>query len=114
MSGELSGDGVIGIKSGTLNITDGTLTATGKKVTPVECGNGIEKTGSVIYIEENPAYKDNIKINITGGTLTSTNGYIIVELNPTIGSEKELTSVVEGLFSKKNVETKNIFFYTEN
>ena len=114
MSGELSGDGVIGIKSGTLNITGGTLTATGKKVTPVECGNGIEKTGSVIYIEENPAYKDNIKINITGGTLTSTNGYIIVELNPTIGSEKKLTSVVEGLFSKKNVETKNIFLYTEN
>ena len=112
--GELSGDGVIGIKSGTLNITGGTLTATGKKVTPVECGNGIEKTGSVIYIEENPAYKDNIKINITGGTLTSTNGYIIVELNPTLGSENELTSVVEGLFSKKNTETNNIFFYTEN
>ena len=112
--GELSGDGVIGIKSGTLNITGGTLTATGKKVTPVKCGNGIEKTGSVIYIEENPAYKDNIKINITGGTLTSTNGYIIVELNPTIGSENELTSVVEGLFSKKNIETNNIFFYTEN
>ena len=112
--GELTGDGAIGIKSGNLNITGGILTATGKKVTPIESSNGIKKTGSVIYIEENPAYKDNIKINITGGTLTSTSGYIIQEFNPTIGTENELSLTMSGLYTTKNYgETKNSFYYTD-
>ncbi len=90
------------------------LTATGEKVEPQSCSNGIEATGSVIFIEENVAYKDNIKINITGGTLTSTkNNPIIVELNPTIGTEKELSSEVTGMYSVKNTtENSAVFYYT--
>lgn len=66
------------------------------------------------FIEENVAYKDNIKINITGGTLTTTkNNPIIVELNPTIGTEKELSSEVTGMYSvKKTTENSAVFYYT--
>lgn len=66
------------------------------------------------FIEENVAYKDNIKINITGGTLTTTkNNPIIVELNPTIGTEKELSSEVTGMYSVKNTtENSAVFYYT--
>lgn len=66
------------------------------------------------FIEENVAYKDNIKINITGGTLTTTkNNPIIVELNPTIGTEKELCSEVTGMYSvKKTTENSAVFYYT--
>lgn len=66
------------------------------------------------FIEENVAYKDNIKINITGGTLTSTkNNPIIVELNPAIGTEKELSSEVTGMYSvKKTTENSAVFYYT--
>ena len=66
------------------------------------------------FIEENVAYKDNIKINISGGTLTSTkNNPIIVELNPTIGTEKELCSEVTGMYSvKKTTENSAVFYYT--
>lgn len=66
------------------------------------------------FIEENVTYKDNIKINITGGTLTTTkNNPIIVELNPTIGTEKELCSEVTGMYSvKKTTENSAVFYYT--
>lgn len=66
------------------------------------------------FIEENVTYKDNIKINITGGTLTTTkNNPIIVELNPTIGTEKELSSEVTGMYSvKKTTENSAVFYYT--
>lgn len=66
------------------------------------------------FIEENVTYKDNIKINITGGTLTTTkNNPIIVELNPTIGTEKELSSEATGMYSvKKTTENSAVFYYT--
>lgn len=114
IGGEYTGNTVIGIKSGTLNIIDGKFTALGEKVEPKSKNSGFYYTGDVVFVEENKSYKDNIKINITGGTLTSTNGYIIQEFNPTIGTENELSLTMSGLYTTKNYgETKNSFYYTD-
>jgi hypothetical protein len=70
----------IGIKSGTLNISGGTLTATGPANIPtVGFSNGINGSGCTIQIESNNAYSGNIVVNITGGTIISTNGYALYE-----------------------------------
>ena len=113
--GELTGNGVIAIKSGNLSISGGTLTATGDKNIPEANTGTVSNTGSVIFIEENPAYHDNIQIEITGGVLSSTNDNpIILELNPTIGTSKELNSVITGNYTVKNSVTgyDNLFYYT--
>ena len=111
--GVLTGNTVIGIKAGALNITGGELIATGDKKDPDPISNGFNYTGDVIYVEENKDYQDNISINITGGTLTSTNGYIIQEINPTLGTANELTATITGLYSTKNLitGTTDRFFY---
>ena len=112
----LKGKSIVGMKAGTLNVYGGTLEATGEKKAPVqETGRWSNYTGDVIYIEENPNYKDNIKVYVAAGTLTSANGYKIQEFNPTIGTEKELTAEVTGLYENKiQVEgTTNTFYYEE-
>lgn len=111
--GSLIANTVIGIKSGSLFISGGSLTATGKKAAPVTDNDGFEYTGDVIFIEENNKYQDNITIDISAGTLTSTNGYIIQEYNPTLGNETELTATITGLYSVKNTtDNAKIFYYT--
>lgn len=111
--GELTADTVVGIKAGTLNVLGGTLTATGEKNAPEKKGNGFNLTGDVVYIEENPAYRNNIHVNITGGTLTSTNGYIMQELNVTIGTEKERIPVVTGNYETRTMIENNVTIFTE-
>ena len=111
--GELTADTVVGIKAGTLNVLGGTLTATGEKNAPEKKGNGFNLTGDVVYIEENPAYRNNIHVNITGGTLTSTNGYIMQELNVTIGTEKERIPVVTGNYETRTMLENNVTIFTE-
>ena len=112
--GTLTGNTVIGIKAGTLNIIGGELIANGEKVAPQIDNNGFELTGDVIFVEENPNYNDNIQINITAGILTSTNGYIIQEYNPTLGTANELSANITGIYSTKNVtDNDKIFYFTE-
>lgn len=111
--GELTADTVVGIKAGTLNVLGGTLTATGEKNAPEKKENGFNLTGDVVYIEENPAYRNNIHVNITGGTLTSTNGYIMQELNVTIGTEKERIPVVTGNYETRTMLENNVTIFTE-
>ena len=91
ITGEAS---AIAIKCGTLNISGGTLTATGEDSTPTEgYSNGINASGAAIQIESNDAYKLNadtpgtVKINITGGTVVSENGYAIYEYVAKKGEE---------------------------
>lgn len=111
--GELTADTVVGIKAGTLNVLGGKLTATGEKNAPEKKGNGFNLTGDVVYIEENPAYRNNIHVNITGGTLTSTNGYIMQELNVTIGTEKERIPVVTGNYETRTMLENNVTIFTK-
>ena len=112
--GELTADTVVGIKAGTLNVLGGTLTATGEKNAPEKKGNGFNLTGDVVYIEENPAYRNNIHVNITGGTLTSTNGYVMQELNVTIGTEKERKPVITGNYTTRIAITSKITAFTDS
>ena len=79
--GELKAASVIGIKSGSLNINGGTLTATGDKFIPVyPTNNGTESTGDVIYVEMNDGYPKNVSITISEeATLSSKNaGNVLV------------------------------------
>ena len=113
-AGTLEANTTLGIKSGEISILGGTLIATGAKVEPNSMGNNIVLTGDVIYIEENTGYYGNVNINVTNGQLTSDNGYIIQEFNPTIGTENERNAVVTGNYATKNtVEgTTKCFYYT--
>ena len=106
---------VIGIKAGTLNITGGTFTANGAAQPPKPNGNGFDLTGDVIIAEENDAYADHVQINITGGSFYSSNGEIIREYNPSLGTENERYVTVSGLYSNR-VSTENpiIFIYKAN
>ena len=71
---------VIGIKSGNLNITGGTLVATGEKDIPTASNNnGINGSGVPIQIESNVKYAGKININITGGTFESKNTTTVYE-----------------------------------
>lgn len=111
--GEVTAPTGINIKAGSLDITGGTIKATGEKVSPKATTGKTNETGDAIIIEENTNYADNIKLNITGGELESTNGYLIQEYNPTLGTENELTSVISGLYTVKNVIDENTFYYTK-
>lgn len=111
---KLEGDTVIGIKSGTLNIMGGNFNAIGSKKEPVARPNatqngGLNTTGDTILIEEQEKYAGEIVVNITGGTFTSKNGYIIQENNTT-----GRTVTVTGLYSTKKAvpNTTNRFYYT--
>lgn len=73
-------DSTIAIKSGTLNINDGTFIATGEDKTPTGASsNGINPSGTVIQIESNNGYPGNIQVDISGGTFKSMNSYVIYE-----------------------------------
>lgn len=70
----------------TLNISGGSLTATGEKAAPVTDNDDFEYTGDVIFIEE---------------------------YNSTLGNDVELTATITGLHSVKNTtDNAKIFYYT--
>ncbi len=70
----------IALKSGTLNISGGTILATGPDQTPtLGNNNGINPSGAAIQMESNSGYTSGMKINITGGTIISENGYALYE-----------------------------------
>lgn len=79
--GYIQGDeSAIGIKSGILNLNDGTLVSTGSDETPSDGNNnGINASGTAIQIESNPNYAGNMKINIKDGLIKSKNSYAIYE-----------------------------------
>jgi hypothetical protein len=87
-------DAAIGIKSGTLNISGGTLRATGPATIPTTgYSNGINSSGCAIQIESNDAYSGNIVVNITGGTIISANGYALYEYLDSGNADTEVDSI---------------------
>ena len=70
------------MKSGTVNIKGGILTATGTKVEDTDLKptpDGTDCTGDVIYIELNDGYAGNVNINYSAGTMESKNANILRE-----------------------------------
>ena len=80
--GTLTGNSVVLIKAGTLNIMGGTLNAIGEKLTTfkdscVYTGDNYN-TGDVIFVQLNDKYKKNISINVeNSATLKSTNANVV-------------------------------------
>ena len=74
-------DSGIGAKAGEFNITDATITGTGTFAEGVKDNNGISPTGAAIQIESNEGYAGKVKLNISGGTYISENGYALYEYN---------------------------------
>ena len=112
-AGILEANTTIGVKSGKITISGGTLKATGANAEAIAMGNNISLTGDVIYIEQNTAYYGDVSVNITGGELTATNGYIMREYNPTIGTEKARETVVTGNYETRNILKGNVTIFTE-
>lgn len=112
-AGILEANTTIGVKSGKITISGGTLKATGAKAEAIAMGNNTSLTGDVIYIEQNTAYYGDVSVNITGGKLTATNGYIMKEYNPTIGTEKERKTVVTGNYETRTMLENNVTIFTE-
>jgi len=72
---EITGSEAIGVKRGVLNVYGGTLTATGSYVDPATANySGTESTGGAISVTSTYNYAGTIEVNITGGTIISTNG----------------------------------------
>lgn len=70
----------IGMKSGILNMNNGTIISTGSDETPsTGNNNGINASGTGIQIESNPNYAGNMKINIKDGLIKSKNSYAFYE-----------------------------------
>lgn len=99
--GSLSGTyGGIGIKSGTLTVTGGTIAGTsgGAYVDGESNGNGINVSGSAIHVDSRAGYAGGMNIIISGGTLSSNNGYAIDEVSGGGSSQISSLSVTGGSF----------------
>lgn len=82
--GTLTGNyGGIGIKSGSLSITGGSISGTNSAeyVDFGSIGNGIMVWGSAIHVDSHAGYAGNLSISISGGTLSSNNGYAVHEVS---------------------------------
>ncbi len=100
--GSLSGTyGGIGIKSGTLTVTGGTIAGTSGSayVDGESNGNGISVSGSAIHVDSRAGYAGGMNISISGGTLSSNNGYAIDEVSGGGSSQISSLSVTGGTFN---------------
>lgn len=111
--GTLEANTTLGIKSGEIDISGGTLKATGVKNDADAMKENIKLTGDTVYIEQNTAYYGHVSVNITGGQLTSANGYIMQEFNPTIGKENERKAVITGNYTTRTMLENNVTIFTE-
>ena len=93
--GEIIGGTYNGIemKAGDLTITGGTITTSAGFVgTPAKTDNGNTQSGDAILIYNRAGYLGTMTVNITGGTITSANGYALREY--TYGTEPSRTTLV--------------------
>lgn len=111
--GTLEANTTLGIKSGEIDISGGTLKATGVKNDADAMKENIKLTGDTVYIEQNTAYYGHVSVNITGGQLTSANGYIMQEFNPTIGKENERKAVITGNYTTRTMLENNVTIFTK-
>lgn len=112
-AGTLEANTTLGIKSGEIDISGGTLKATGAKNDADAMPENIKLTGDTVYIEQNTAYYGHVSVNITGGQLTSANGYIMQEFNPTIGKENERKAVITGKYTTRITVSSKITAFTD-
>ena len=106
--GEITGTTGIQFKSGDLSIEAGTITGTGGFVTPPETNsNGPEESGSAVGITTNSDYEGKMTVSITGGTLTSTNGYAVSEYITKGDSPSIISIALSNMDNGLTLETEN-------
>ena len=99
--GTITGATAIYQKSGTLNITGGTITGNGAKLDFTPNGNGANATGDAVVVE-NCGYPGGVpQITISGGTFTSTNGKAVASY--AYGEYKPVTGIISGGTYSSNV-----------
>ena len=87
----ITGETAVYIKSGTVNITNSTLTGNGGAKAPKPMGSGAAATGDAIVMDSKTGYAGNMILNLgAGNTITSTNGYALQVAN----TDVETTHVV--------------------
>lgn len=104
----------LGIKSGKVNIFDGTIKGTGEDKTPTSGNNnGINPSGVAIQLESNPGYKGNIELNIKKGNIESNHSNVIYEydVNNTSTKVKNINLSGGTYTSKAN---KNVFSLSDS
>ena len=104
----------LGIKSGKVNILDGTIKGTGEDKTPTSGNNnGINPSGVAIQLESNPGYKGNIELNIKKGNIESNYSNVIYEyvVNNTSTKVKSINLTGGTYTSKAN---KNVFSLSDS
>lgn len=78
--GTITAPTAIEVKSGDLNVSGGTITGTGPYVaTPSLVAGYSTDTGDAIFITSQTGYAGGINVNITGGTIQSTNSWAMRE-----------------------------------
>lgn len=84
----------IAIKSGTLNVTGGTIHCTGPDSTPTTSwSDGVNASGAAIQIESNNGY-GNVSVSISGTpTITSNNGVAVYEYKDNATTDTKLNSM---------------------
>lgn len=102
----------IGIKAGKFTIDGATISATGTDLSNEVTGNGNGMTGAgaAVQFETNADYADSIEVVVKNSTITSKNGYAILEY---VGQTKILNMSIENstLLSKTGLD---VFKTTEN
>lgn len=99
----------LGIKAGKFVIDGATISGTGKMVKPTGNGDGINGTGAGLQFETNAGYADNIEVTIKNATVSSKNGYAVLEY---LGQTKILSLTIEnGTF--KSADGLDIFSTSE-
>jgi hypothetical protein len=118
--GAITGGNGIEMKAGDLTVTGGAISGTGTFVgTPPATGNSSTDTGDAILVYSMPGYTGALNVDISGGTITSTNGFALREYTPVTDpvTSTRTTSVVVtgGIFSGGTTEgqaPESVFFTT--
>ncbi|MCH5316954.1 MAG: cadherin-like beta sandwich domain-containing protein, partial [Eubacterium sp.] len=107
----LEGASAIGIKSGTINISGGTLRAVSEyDQDPGVRSSGMNLDGSTIVIDgQGDGYYGNVKVNISGGELISDNGHNI-SITRATAEKPPVVTATEGTFKS----AENTFRMTDD
>lgn len=92
----VTGPTAIYAKAGIINIDGATVTGNGAKTAPTTVGGGMDPTGSAIVLQTQDGYAGNIKLNITGGTITSANNAAVEEVADSSGNSSTTFAVSGG------------------
>ena len=97
---KITGTTGIYMKAGELTVTDGEITATGSYAEPTPDGSGASSTGDGIILDSKQGYQGDMKLTLTGVTITSLNGYAVHEaLTDLSNTETVSLSINDGKYT---------------